>query len=869
MTNLLALPSETILEKDYKIRRVLGAGGFGITYLAEEIPLQRKVTIKEYFPSEYAARIDDVEAVPRSKDCAGDYKWGLDRFIEEAQTLAKFEHPNIVRVFRYFRANKTGYMVLQFEEGVSLRNWLKDMKRAPRQAELDQLIEPLLSALELIHKSDYLHRDIAPDNIIVRKDKSPVLIDFGSARGEIAHQSRTVSALVKPGYSPYEQYASTTSNQGPWTDIYALGATLYQAVTGKRPPDAPARVVKDEYLAAREAAIGSFRPGFLAAIDAALRLEPKDRPQSVAVWRKTLLAPPEKPAPARPRMTLGLGLRRAPPAAEPPMPEVVDVPARAPGPAVDAAAGVLEWPTPEVAAKPATRLEAVKPPAPPPTSRMAPGPLASAALAADTAVLGAASAPNPRYGLGYGPAPMTQMVPAVALPPAQPAAPPLPLPAPEPAAAPAKPKAATKGEVPIAVPVKRRRAGLGSRLLFFLRPPWRGILFKLGIGATVASLAVAYQNQSPQPVEKVAEKAAASKSAPERSSAVVKQTASLPPPPAVPKVEPKQVASLASHRGPVIGMGFLSGGRRIVTVGADGQARITDLDTGTLARTIPLSAPPIAAPIAPISPQPGSAQAAGTVPVAPGPSLPPPVSAAVQGNMLLTAHSDGTVALWELDKGERVASTRRLDGTVTAVAFTGDADRIAVAGGDGKLMLLDRKSGSSAPVSNSDGHREAITAMVYVAERNGLLTASSDKSIRSWNANSLSRRRTYVGHKEPVSVLDGAGDGRTFASGSDDGQIRFWSTLSNSGGRPLQAHDARVTALSHAPNGDTLASGAADGTVKLWDLKSRREIATLPIKAGAIHALQFTSDSRRLIVGAADGSVTLWDVAGVRIARSD
>ncbi len=206
----------------------------------------RLVTIKEYFPADFAARKNDADAAPRSKDCAADYKWGLDRFIEEAQTLARFEHPNIVRVFRYFRANNTGYMVLQFEEGKSFKTWLKELGRAPRQAELDQIVEPLLEALDMIHRSDYLHRDIAPDNIIIRKDKSPVLIDFGSARGEIASQSRTVSALVKPGYSPYEQYATTTSQQGAWTDIYALGATLYQAVTGKRPPDAPSRVVQDE-----------------------------------------------------------------------------------------------------------------------------------------------------------------------------------------------------------------------------------------------------------------------------------------------------------------------------------------------------------------------------------------------------------------------------------------------------------------------------------------------------------------------------------------------------------------------------------------------------------------------------------------------
>src|SRR5262245_1020740 len=288
--NLLALPEGTELVGDYRIKRVLGTGGFGITYLADESALGRLVTIKEYFPAEFAAR-RKYSAVPRSRDVTDDYQWGLDRFIEEAQTLARFDHPNIVRVHRYFRANNTAYMVLHFEEGGSFRAWLNGLKRAPGQAELDKMVAPLLDALEIIHHADFLHRDIAPDNIMVRKDGSPVLIDFGSARGAVTSRSRTVSALVKPGYSPYEQYATTGANQGPWTDIYALGATLYHAVTGKRPPDAPSRVVRDEYVPAREAASGSYRDTFLDAIDKALTIEIGERPQRIAEWRSALFAP--------------------------------------------------------------------------------------------------------------------------------------------------------------------------------------------------------------------------------------------------------------------------------------------------------------------------------------------------------------------------------------------------------------------------------------------------------------------------------------------------------------------------------------------------------------------------------------------------
>jgi hypothetical protein len=300
MSDLVALKPGTLLADDYRIERSLGAGGFGITYLAEEIALERRVTIKEYFPIDFAARDHAEEVVPRSRDSEGDYTWGLDRFLAEAQTLARFNHPNIVRVYRFFQARKTGYIVLHYEEGASLKGWLKGLGRAPRQPELDELLVPLLEALETVHAAEYLHRDIAPDNIMIRRDGEPVLIDFGSARGDIAKHSKTISALVKPGYSPYEQYATIAKQQGPWTDIYSLGATLYEAVTGRRPPDAPSRMVADELVPARDAALSSYRPRFLAAIDKALCLEIGERPRTVAEWRAELLAPaPKRPEPKR------------------------------------------------------------------------------------------------------------------------------------------------------------------------------------------------------------------------------------------------------------------------------------------------------------------------------------------------------------------------------------------------------------------------------------------------------------------------------------------------------------------------------------------------------------------------------------------
>ncbi len=292
MTHLVALHEGTELAGDYAIERVLGAGGFGITYLASETKLARRVAIKEYFPVDFAARDSADDVCPRSQASKADYAWGLQRFLDEAKTLAKFRHPNIVAVHRYFEARKTGYIVLHYEDGANFKTWLKRLGRRPRQDELDRIVGPVLDALECIHAADFLHRDIAPDNIIIRRDETPVLIDFGSARGELAKHSKTVSALVKPGYSPYEQYATSGRQQGPWTDIYSLGATLYHAIAGQRPLEAPSRMIGDELKPLCAMGLSSYRPEFLRAIDWAMALEVTARPRAIGDWRKELSGAP-------------------------------------------------------------------------------------------------------------------------------------------------------------------------------------------------------------------------------------------------------------------------------------------------------------------------------------------------------------------------------------------------------------------------------------------------------------------------------------------------------------------------------------------------------------------------------------------------
>lgn len=273
---------------EYRIDAVLGQGGFGITYLATDVNLNVKVAIKEYLPAEYAMRASDHSVSPRWAEDSGFYLSGLESFLVEARTLATFRHSNIVRVARFFEAHHTAYMVLEYERGKALKQWWEKHRAMP-EAQLLSLLQPLLDGLALVHESGYLHRDIKPDNIYVRsEDGSLVLLDFGAAR-QTAGGAEQMADVVTPGYAPLEQYQG--GKQGPWTDVYALGATLYWMVSGSKPAPAPERQHGTAaYLPALEAGAGRYSEQFLRAIDDALTLDPAQRPQSIQEFSHKLFA---------------------------------------------------------------------------------------------------------------------------------------------------------------------------------------------------------------------------------------------------------------------------------------------------------------------------------------------------------------------------------------------------------------------------------------------------------------------------------------------------------------------------------------------------------------------------------------------------
>ena len=285
------LAAGTRLE-EFEIERKLGAGGFGVTYLAHDLKLDRQVAIKEYLPYDWATRLPNGVVGPRSAKHVEDYRWGLDRFRGEAQVLARLRTPRVVQVHRVIETRGTAYMVMEYVKGQSLAEAL--LAEGPwREAQVLALLDALTDGLTQVHAADLAHRDIKPSNVMLRGDDgSPVLIDFGAARQVVGRQSRSkVTVMWTDGYSPYEQYSTERSRQGAWTDVYALGAVAYEALSGRVPVNAPARMKHDTLQPVAEVAVHGVSLRFAAAIMSALELHGQDRPQNLAKWRVDLGLP--------------------------------------------------------------------------------------------------------------------------------------------------------------------------------------------------------------------------------------------------------------------------------------------------------------------------------------------------------------------------------------------------------------------------------------------------------------------------------------------------------------------------------------------------------------------------------------------------
>ncbi len=275
--------------REFEIVETLGEGGFSIVYGARDLQLMREVAIKEYIPISLAGRVASTTVRIRSEHNRETFEAGLNGFINEARLLAQFKHPGLVEVLQFWEENGTAYMVMPRYTGKTLRSVLKEMGGRGDEPWLRGIVAPVLDVLELLHSRNVFHRDIAPDNILIKNDGTPVLLDLGSAREVVTGLQKAITVVVKPGYAPIEQYSSDFAlPQGPWTDVYAVGALLHFAILGCPPPASISRIMKDSLQPLAGAGHDGYSREFLTAIDRALALQPGDRPQSIAELRELL-----------------------------------------------------------------------------------------------------------------------------------------------------------------------------------------------------------------------------------------------------------------------------------------------------------------------------------------------------------------------------------------------------------------------------------------------------------------------------------------------------------------------------------------------------------------------------------------------------
>ena len=276
------LPVGTRLE-EFEIIDIIGWGGFGIVYLAYDHLLHRQVALKEYMPSTFASRSTDGQVIIKTDNKKEIFSIGLKSFINEARLLAHYDHPSLIKVYRFWESNGTAYMVMPFYQGITLKDKINLSTELPDEKWLKNILSQLLDALFTLHQDtpQCLHRDISPENILLLPEGRALLLDFGAARRVISDMTQSLTVILKPGYAPIEQYADEINlTQGPWTDIYSLAAVIYFTITRKSPIPSVNRLILDRQIPLSNLTLNQYSATFLKGIDNALSVRPENRPQN-------------------------------------------------------------------------------------------------------------------------------------------------------------------------------------------------------------------------------------------------------------------------------------------------------------------------------------------------------------------------------------------------------------------------------------------------------------------------------------------------------------------------------------------------------------------------------------------------------------
>ena len=876
------LQTGTVLDGKYRIERVIGSGGFGITYEAFDIGLAAPVAVKEYYPSQFGVRDATYSVRPRTERDREIFDRLLASFLREARTLNQFEHPAIVRVLSVFEGYGTAYMVMKYETGPSLKAWLADLVRLPTQGELDRLTAPLLDALDMMHNAEFLHRDIAPDNIIVRADGSPVLLDFGASRRVMGEMTGTLTGVVKKGYSPQEQYATDSRSQGPWTDIYALGATLYRCISGETPYEATERMLDDHVLPAVEAGAGRYRHSFLVAIDAAMVLRPKQRPQSIAVWREMLFEG-VLISPSQPQSWPSAG--------------------RAGGPAAGAASepGTTHWNSDARFSDPRSGPSSGPNSGPRSAPRSTPSQRQSGAHANDDR-----SEPSPPAHQSSPSAPGYQSAPRRS----------------EPAFAQNESDVVPQlagSQAPQASSPRRNVTAIAMVAGAVVLIGGGGLVLSLNKGGTrVTPVQTAFEDVTQKSKDDDAQRKAAQKSAEDARRRQEEQLEQLQRDTAARAAEDARQRQLAEdarqrriaeeaeakRRADDEARRLAEDARqrriaeeveakrradeearrvaeearqRRLAEEAEAQRRAAEAERVRVAALEQQQREEAVRRAAEEERRRLAARPRLLTFTAPGTNSNAfPTAVDTSTGLIVAGGSDGLVRAWDAATGApRDLRGQRHSDTISSVAVAPDGQHIATGAWGGEIILWSVNGAAQrfrAPDpgdGKAAGRRWVVTTMFTSPTR--FMTVLSDGTAQLWDTRNPGRAIAEVRlEADGIKAADIAGNGAMIATGTDSGAVALHRAGNGQLIRQLPAQNDWVLALAFSRDDNLLGSGSADGLVRIFRTTNANQPLLREIQAhdSAVRAIAFSGDGARMATGADDGTVTLWEVAtGAALAR--